>query len=740
MNAPNTQQTSIGSYKIIEKIGDGGMGEVYAGVHTLLGRKAAIKTLLPRFTNDQTVVNRFFNEAKAATAIKHPGIVKIYDFGYQDDGSAYIAMEFLQGEPLDVRLKRMGKLPVRQALRLVGQMASALAAAHAHNIVHRDLKPPNVFIVPDPQVAGGERIKLLDFGIAKMLETDDPGAKQTRASDILGSPMYMAPEQITSSAKIDSRADLYSLGCILFEMVCGRPPFDGGGNGPMAVMAAHLDEMPPIPSSLQPELSQELDALILYLLAKDPAHRYQHATDVGSAIAAISGEQISFTTLPSVTSQITRTGATQPGHTSPSTVPLSPSGVPLSDSQILSQLGSQVGMSSVLTQSGTQMRTASARSRKKRGRLALVAGLVVLLAGGGVAFIMLKKSSDTPAADEAVATAEDTQEQVVEEDPEPEVPKTPPRPRLTFKKLVMDGDGGGDGDELGDGELEIITSDEPVVDTEALRNIDFSIGRVISGVILRDIIQTINIRAIPTPPKPKTKWRIRSVPSGAEIVAKSGETMGKTPSVVEFDRTPGYAETYTLRLAGYDSKSIKLSGDENYDATIKLVAKIPIRVRSKPKGAEIFDKKGTSLGVTPAEILLSQSDKPVELTLKLEGYEDLPVQITPDRKKKEKFKLIKERAMITIRIESDPSGAVVVKNGKELGETPLEDKFLEEKGKIKYVLRLDGYADRKLRVHADRDATETVKMKKCEDRKRRRVDVTSIGPKPIRVYDDPCEE
>src|SRR5687767_10644103 len=154
--------STIGNYRIVRKLGEGGMGAVYLGEHTLLGRTAAIKVLLPMLSARQDVVNRFFNEARATTAIHDPGIVQIFDFGYHTDGSAFIVMEFLEGAPLDVRLQQLGHLHPIDALRIARQLALSLAAAHAKNIVHRDLKPENVFLVPDHEVAGGERVKILD--------------------------------------------------------------------------------------------------------------------------------------------------------------------------------------------------------------------------------------------------------------------------------------------------------------------------------------------------------------------------------------------------------------------------------------------------------------------------------------------------------------------------------------------------------------------------------------------------
>ena len=220
----------IGSYQIVRKLGKGGMGVVYLGQHTLLGRRAAIKVLLPELSARPDIVNRFFNEARAVTSINDPGLVQVFDFGYHSDGSAFIVMEYLDGEPLDCRLARLGTLPVTEALRLCRQIASSLAAAHAQHIIHRDLKPENIFLVHDGEVASGERSKILDFGIAK-LSDEHSGKAKTHTGMLMGTPMYMSPEQCRGLAGIDHRSDIYALGCVLFHLLTGRTPFEGEGIG-----------------------------------------------------------------------------------------------------------------------------------------------------------------------------------------------------------------------------------------------------------------------------------------------------------------------------------------------------------------------------------------------------------------------------------------------------------------------------------------------------------------------------
>jgi serine/threonine protein kinase len=293
----------IGQYKILRTLGAGGMGTVHLGEHLLLGRRAAIKTLLPALSSHREIVDRFFNEARAISTISDPGVVSIFDFGYHVDGTAYIVMEFLAGESLASRLDRQGKLRISDALRLARQLASSLAAAHARGIVHRDLKPGNIFLVRDHEVTGGERTKILDFGICK-LGGDADCALTTQTGTMLGTPVYMSPEQCHGSRRVDHRADIYSLGCVLFHMLAGRPPFDYESVG--EYIAAHLKETPPALTKLAPEVPPALDALLLLCLAKDPEDRFQSMEELQHAIdQVLVSISDSSTTLAAVPKQVT---------------------------------------------------------------------------------------------------------------------------------------------------------------------------------------------------------------------------------------------------------------------------------------------------------------------------------------------------------------------------------------------------------------------------------------------------
>jgi len=270
----------VGKYRLLDQLGEGGMGTVYRAEHVVLGSPAAVKVLLPQFTQDGVVVDRFFQEARAASAIRHPGIVEVFDFGRLPNGQAYIAMELLRGEDLSGFLARRGPLDASLATQIAIQMLGALNATHAVGVIHRDLKPDNIFLVRDPGAPGAIRVKLLDFGIAKLIRSPNvaalaAGGRPRTKNMILGTPAYMAPEQCRGGAAIDARADLYAVGCLLFELLTGRPPFVADGDG--EVMAMHIYEPPPRLSNLAPQLPVELDALLAKLLTKDPADRIPSA-------------------------------------------------------------------------------------------------------------------------------------------------------------------------------------------------------------------------------------------------------------------------------------------------------------------------------------------------------------------------------------------------------------------------------------------------------------------------------
>lgn len=258
----------IGNYRLVRLLGTGGMGMVYESIHDGIGGRAAIKVLRPEIASNQDSTQRFFSEARAANLIDHPGIVHIFDCGYTPAGIAYLTMEFLEGETLRQRLDRLRVLSVSDALRLLRQVAVALQSAHARSVIHRDLKPDNLMLIRDSELAGGERVKILDFGIAKISEGL---AEQTRTGMLMGTPAYMAPEQCRDAKLATDRSDVYSLGVILYQVLAGHPPFQGEYAGD--VMAMQMMKEPVPIGSVCPWLQPAVATFVHRLLAKQPTVR-----------------------------------------------------------------------------------------------------------------------------------------------------------------------------------------------------------------------------------------------------------------------------------------------------------------------------------------------------------------------------------------------------------------------------------------------------------------------------------
>jgi serine/threonine protein kinase len=269
----------VGPYRILGELGGGGMGMVYRAVHALLHRPAAIKVLRPELGHHAMASDRFLTEARATTAIRHPGIVEVYDYGHTATGNAFIAMELLEGMTLARRIGECGPMSVYEAMTIARRIAAPLAAAHDRGVVHRDLKPENVFLVRDHERSGVDQVKLLDFGIAKLESTAT--AHRTTIGLILGTPAYMSPEQCLGTSDCDHRADLYSLGCIVFEMLTGRTPYAWVPTGDL--LAAHIQHPVPELSRLV-TVPPAIESLVTRLLAKDPDDRPPNALEVVAEI------------------------------------------------------------------------------------------------------------------------------------------------------------------------------------------------------------------------------------------------------------------------------------------------------------------------------------------------------------------------------------------------------------------------------------------------------------------------
>ena len=267
---------TISHYRILEKLGEGGMGVVYKAEDTKLLRSVALKFLTPDMTRDQDAKNRFIQEARAASALDHPNIAVVHEINETHDGHSFICMAYYEGETLKDKLAS-GPLGIEEAVHIAVQIANGLQRAHESGIVHRDIKPGNIMITPRGEV------KIVDFGLAKLAAQSRP----TRTGPTAGTAAYMSPEQVLGS-EADSRSDLFSLGVLLYEAATGKRPFVGEHEPALFYSIANADPAPP--STVRTDMPQELERIILRLLEKDPTKRYQSAAEVRADLKQFLGE------------------------------------------------------------------------------------------------------------------------------------------------------------------------------------------------------------------------------------------------------------------------------------------------------------------------------------------------------------------------------------------------------------------------------------------------------------------
>ena len=296
--------TAVGNYRLDKILGRGGMGTVYSGEHIYIKKPVAVKILHPQFARYPEAVNRFLREARAASSINHPNIVDVTDFGLLQDSTVYFVMEFLEGKSLEDVIEREGAVELHRALNVANQISLALEAAHHAGVIHRDLKPDNIFLLQKPgrrdlvRLASDKTwttereqtfdfVKVLDFGIAKTLVPDELVAETVQGA-VFGTPEYMSPEAARGE-DVDHRADVYSLGVILFDMLCGRPPFEAPQSS--EVLHMHIHQKPPSPREFAPhrEITESAERVILRAMQKDANKRYQTMADFRRDVEASYG-------------------------------------------------------------------------------------------------------------------------------------------------------------------------------------------------------------------------------------------------------------------------------------------------------------------------------------------------------------------------------------------------------------------------------------------------------------------
>lgn len=397
-----------GKYRVIRLIGQGGMGAVYEGQHTLIERRIAIKVLFREVAAAHHGLARFEREARAAGRIGNDHILEIFDIGALPDGSRYMVSEFLDGETLSGRLQRLGRMTPEQIAPIMAQLLDGLAAAHHAGVLHRDLKPDNIFLLRH-KIGRPDFVKIIDFGISKFQSSDGADSmRMTATGAIMGTPYYLSPEQARGSQNADARSDLYAAGVIMYECVTGKVPFDAANFNELIFKIAL--ETPPSPRDLVPELDPAFSAVVQKAMARDPRDRYQSAEELTRDLAPWAGntQTLSQTPARSLAPQATLPLANTPQVASAA-----------APTARLSQSGA-VSAATAATQNAFGKSGQALTTGGRRGRAPLLAGSLLLVAAGLVAagYALTRSHPVAAPADSAVAR------------PVPVSPASAPAPRV----------------------------------------------------------------------------------------------------------------------------------------------------------------------------------------------------------------------------------------------------------------------------------------------------------------------
>jgi serine/threonine-protein kinase len=406
----------VGEYIVEGKIGEGGFGSVYRASHPMIGKLAAVKVLARKYSGDPEIVSRFAAEARAANQIRHRNIIDIFAFGQLEDGRSYYVMELLDGEPLDKLLAEAGGIPLGEALPILRGVARALDAAHAKGIAHRDLKPENVFVTRDGE--GDVHPKLLDFGIAKLL--GEQGAMhRTRTGAPIGTPYYMSPEQCRGQ-NIDHRTDIYSFGCVAYQLLTGNLPFEGDNHLEILLKQTSEEPVPPSVRAAQnpvlPPLPTAIDDAIAWCMKKDPQQRPPNLLTAVRALEEAAG--------------VAPTRESQPSFT-PSQLPSLAKRTPAFGTTALAQ-----------TMAATGEQDVPASPRKRSRAPWYIGGALVVIGGAISAFALMgggeKRAKPTvpPQLDTPAAVAPKVEQRV--EQPVEQPPPAPPDESVEVETPVAD--------------------------------------------------------------------------------------------------------------------------------------------------------------------------------------------------------------------------------------------------------------------------------------------------------------
>jgi serine/threonine-protein kinase len=387
---------TVGNYNVVSVIGSGAMGEVYLAEHPQIGRRVAVKIMVPQYSANADVAARFMSEARAVNKINHPNIIQIFDFGTLQDGRLYYTMEYLEGVPLTNLVKDRAPVSLREAEELVHQIADALDAAHAVGIVHRDLKPDNIFV---KESANGRFLKVLDFGIAKLLDDGVGSQHRTSTGMIMGTPLYMAPEQAAGQTNLISpRTDIYALGVITYQLLSAHLPIEAPTTA--QVLAKHITDLPTPLGDVAHGLPPAVCAVVEAALAKDPAQRPQSAGQFFMGFRqACTGADLDA--LPTTIDQPARTGGSASAGAYRSNLATQPTTLGSTASQAMASTGGGMGL----------------EQRRSRAPLFIALAAVLAVGGGVGGYLALRPSGDKGKS--PPAAAQGGEDMKVEMAPEP---------------------------------------------------------------------------------------------------------------------------------------------------------------------------------------------------------------------------------------------------------------------------------------------------------------------------------
>ncbi len=587
---------SIGNYRILSKIGTGGMGAVYLAEHPLIGKRVALKVIHRELAGNRDVVSRFFQEARAVNKIGNEHIVEIHDFGVTPEGDHFFIMEYLEGRTLASILSRETALDIMRSLHVGAQIASALAAAHAAGIIHRDLKPDNVMVMP--RLGDPDFVKVLDFGLAKVFSAAT--AVKTAAGVLLGTPQYMSPEACESKGDVDHRTDIYALGVLLFQMTTGVLPFDGESMG--EVLIKQVTALPPVPRALNPAIPPSVEQILLRCLAKrldarfatmlqlreallDPEAYLRGSPPIAPARSVGPGEgAVDAKTVMVQAAPLHKTRIATGAHALPLPAPaMSTAGQASAPTMIADHGGhaplrrATTGMPALAPSQEPKLNTMriatplgySSRPPRKVWPVVLVMALLVGVGGGALVVALSGRGGGAAKADGDVRAADGS---------DPTGPADPAAPRTVGSSSPETASRGTDTGDAGSNAAGPDPGSRSGSDAANAGSTAAIAGSGTGGILATR--------------RPIAHLLIDSVPAGAVVSGPDGEALGRTPLKVDWPISD-LPVTFELRLAGYKKKQKQTVVNSNTALHIEL-ERTPVLRRSGNAGGSARPGSGTN--------------------------------------------------------------------------------------------------------------------------------------------------